>query len=209
MGTRACRCRSWSSERQASTSLPSSEVEPTVARRTFDSDRYCRRFWSTGMRGGRSTSWRRVWGWTARPSASTPPRRGRPGSRRAARRWPRRTGATLVTGWFPELCRRRAAAGDLAGDRAAPRLHRRPAQGRGDRGDDPPAAGRRARAGRVGGQSAPVGARRNLPEEARRGPGHGAARHRAARVARRRSTTGSWGCGSTRAPGGGARCGRS
>ena len=39
---------------------------------------------------------------------------------------------TLATGWFPELVDYRAAAGVLAADRAAPRLHRRPAQGGGD-----------------------------------------------------------------------------
>ena len=45
-------------------------------------------------------------------------------------------------GLVPGAVRFRAAAGVLATDRAAPRLHRRPAQGGGDRGDDPPAPGR-------------------------------------------------------------------
>ena len=49
-------------------------------------------------------------------------------------------------------------------------------------------------------------------EPARGGPpgaGDGAAATPRRPGARRRSTTGGWGCGSTRRPGGGARCGRS
>ena len=48
-------------------------------------------------------------------------------------------------GLVPAVGRYEAAAGDVAGDRGAPRLHRGPAQGRGDAGDDPSAAARRAR----------------------------------------------------------------
>src|SRR5215213_1604646 len=39
------------------------------------------------MRGGRRTSSRPAWGWIARRCASTPPRRSRPGWRRAASQW--------------------------------------------------------------------------------------------------------------------------
>src|SRR3954468_295318 len=41
------------------------------------------------MRAGRRTSSRPAWAWTARPCASTPPPRLRPGWRRAAHRWTR------------------------------------------------------------------------------------------------------------------------
>ena len=57
-------------------------------------------------------------------------------------RWPP-AGRRVV----PEGGRRQAAAGHMAGDRCAPGLHRRADQGRGDAGDDPSAAARRARAG--------------------------------------------------------------
>ena len=42
----------------------------------------------------------------------------------------------------PGVGRHPVAAGVLAGHRVPPRLHRRPAQGGGDGGDDPPAPGR-------------------------------------------------------------------
>ena len=57
-----------------------------------------------------------------------------------------------VREWFGGAGRHRAAAGVLAGDRGAPRLHPRAVEAGGDRGDDPPAAARRARAGGVGGR---------------------------------------------------------
>jgi len=82
-----------------------------------------------------------------------------------------------VREWFGGAGRHRAAAGVLAGDRGAPRVHQRGVEGRGDRGDGPSAAARRARAGGVGGQPAPVGA----GEPARGGPprpGAGAAPRR-------------------------------
>ncbi len=82
-----------------------------------------------------------------------------------------------VREWFGGAGRHRAAAGVLAGDRAPPRVHQRGVEGRGDRGDGPSAAARRARAGGVGGQPAPVGA----GEPARGGPprpGAGAAPRR-------------------------------
>ena len=53
--------------------------------------------------------------------------------------------AELVAGVVPAAGRHAAAAGDVAGYRGAPRLHRGAAEGRGDAGDDPPAAARRAR----------------------------------------------------------------
>jgi hypothetical protein len=48
--------------------------------------------------------------------------------------------AELVMCWFPQLVDTPVAAGDVAGDRGASRLHRGDAQGRRDAGDDPSAA---------------------------------------------------------------------
>src|SRR4051794_39311789 len=56
------------------------------------------------MRAGRSTSWRRAWGWTARPSASTPPRPGLRGIEPGGPPMAEADWRTLVTGWFPDLC---------------------------------------------------------------------------------------------------------
>ena len=108
----------------------------------------------------------------------------------------------------PGVGRHRVAAVELAKHRTAPRLHRRPAQGRGDGGDDPSAPRRRAWPGRVGGERAPVGAgepARGRPPRA----GHGAARLPAGGVAgadRLRPVGDVAGSGHR---GGGARCGRS
>ena len=82
----------------------------------------------------------------------------------------------------PAADRSPAAAGVLAEHRAAPRLHRRPAEGGGDGRDDPSAAARRARLGGERGQRAPLGA--GHPARAGpSGPGHGAGRLPAARRA--------------------------
>jgi hypothetical protein len=64
-------------------------------------------------------------------------------------------------GVVPGAVRHAAAAGDVAGDRSAPRLHRRAGEGRGADVDDPPAAAGRVRAG---------GERRELPPLRRRQP---------------------------------------
>src|SRR3954463_7555726 len=62
------------------------------------------------MRAGRRTNSRPAWVWTARPCASTPPRRSRPASRRAAAGTARgapplgeQDWRRLATEWFPQL----------------------------------------------------------------------------------------------------------
>ena len=50
--------------------------------------------------------------------------------------------AALVREWFPQLTDTRLRQVTWGRDRHAPRLHRRPADGGGDQGDDSSAAGR-------------------------------------------------------------------
>ena len=136
----------------------------------------------------------RAWGWTGRRCASTWPRRWPralvPGGPPAVRR----SGRERIAGWFPEVVRCPVAAGDVAGDRGAPGLHRGAAEGRGDGVDDP------SRLTAEQGLTASVSSVRrwiaaNLAEEAARRRVSVLRRRRSSRAARRRSTTGSSGRG--------------
>jgi hypothetical protein len=70
----------------------------------------------------------------------------------------------------PAAGRHPAAADQLAGDRTASGLHRRPVEGGSDRGDDPPASGQRARSAGLGGERAPLDPGKPLVPAVRTGP---------------------------------------
>ena len=110
-------------------------------------------------------------------------------------------GVGAGAGLVPAAGRYAAAAGDVAGDRDAPRLHRGPAQGRGDGCRRSTSGCAMSTAWRASVASLRRYVAANLPEEVRRSPGAGAGRDPSQPGSRRRSTTGSWAGGSTRSTG--------
>jgi hypothetical protein len=186
--------------------LPSSEVDPTVARRTFEVIDIVEILihWYAGrsqheLAASLGVDRKTLRKYTAPARAAGIEPGGPPmgeGDWRA-----------LVTGWFPELAdtglrqvswpriepHRDYIAGQLKVGVTAATIHQRLVD---EHGLDASVASLRR------------WVRANLPEDARRAQVT-VLRECPRRGGKRRSTTGAWGCGATRAPGAGARCGRS